>query len=81
MCVKQPAARGRIFTYVRYLDALERRHRTTTPKGAFKMASPRYTNLTPANIAAANAAANAFAIRLNERESRLVMRDALASDA
>ena len=36
-----------------------------------------YTNLTPANIAAANA----LAIRLNELESRLVMRDALASDA
>lgn len=37
----------------------------------------RYTNLTPANTAAANA----FAIRLNELESRRVMRDALASDA
>ena len=36
-----------------------------------------YTNLTPANIAVANA----FAIRLNELECRLVMRDALASDA
>jgi hypothetical protein len=36
-----------------------------------------YTKLTPANIAAAIV----IAIRLNELESRLVMSDALASDA
>lgn len=42
-----------------------------------EVASPRGTNLTPVNTAAAHA----VAIRLNGIASGLVMRDALASDA